>query len=241
MIIIYILKSIIYYIERIIKNMLTTYDIFIRLFVALILGGLIGIEREGIRRPAGLRTHILVCVSSALVMLSGIYLSDAFVNRASVDPARLGAQVISGIGFLGAGTILKGSSGVKGLTTAASLWSVAGIGIACGIGFYWGAIICTALILFALMVFANIEKFVKTRARALYIEISCENELDSLDKIVNALNDMKIKIKNLETTILNNKSTLELRFLAILPRACKPQEIINTISNIAGINSIKME
>ena len=143
--------------------MLSIYEIFIRLFIALILGGIIGIEREGIRRPAGLRTHILVCIGSSLVMLSGIYLSDIFVNRASIDPSRLGAQVISGIGFLGAGTILKVNSGVKGLTTAASLWSVAGIGIACGIGFYWGAIICTLLILFSLMAFGKIERYIKIR------------------------------------------------------------------------------
>ena len=221
--------------------MLNIYEIFIRLFVALILGGLIGIEREGIRRPAGLRTHILVCVSSALIMLSGIYLSDAFVNRSTVDPARLGAQVISGIGFLGAGTILKGNSGVKGLTTAASLWSVAGIGIACGIGFYLGAIICTSLILFALMVFGKIEKFIKKRDHALYIEILCENQSNNLDKVINAFNKKNIDIKNMETNILDNKSTLQLKFLAVLPRGSKPQVIISDITHIDGINSIKIE
>lgn len=221
--------------------MLNIYEIFIRLFVALMLGGLIGIEREGIRRPAGLRTHILVCVSSALVMLSGIYLSDVFANINSIDPARLGAQVISGIGFLGAGTILKGSSGVKGLTTAASLWSVAGIGIACGIGFYWGAIICTALILFALMIFGKIEKFIKSRDHALYIEILCENQSSNLEKIIDTFNKKNIGIKNMDTTILNNKSMLELKFIAILPRGSKPQVIINEITHIDGINSIKIE
>ncbi len=221
--------------------MLSNDEIFIRLFVALVLGGLIGIEREGIRRPAGLRTHILVCLSSALVMLSGIYLSDAFAGRVSVDPARLGAQVVSGIGFLGAGTILKGSNGVKGLTTAASLWSVAGIGIACGIGFYWGAIICTALILFALMIFGKIEIFIKTRDHVLNIEIVCENDLVNLEKITDNLKSKNIKMKNIETTILNNKSIFEIKFLAILPRGSKSHEIISEISRINGITSIKID
>ncbi len=221
--------------------MLSIYEIFIRLFIALILGGIIGIEREGIRRPAGLRTHILVCIGSSLVMLSGIYLSDIFINRASIDPSRLGAQVISGIGFLGAGTILKVNSGVKGLTTAASLWSVAGIGIACGIGFYWGAIICTLLILFSLMVFGKIERYIKTRDHELCIEILCENKSDNLEKIIKALNEKNIIIKNMETTILKSENLLELNFVATLPRDCKPQEIVSKITHIEGINNMKVE
>lgn len=221
--------------------MLSVYEIFIRLFIALILGGIIGIEREGIRRPAGLRTHILVCIGSSLVMLSGIYLSDIFISRASIDPSRLGAQVISGIGFLGAGTILKVNSGVKGLTTAASLWSVAGIGIACGIGFYWGAIICTLLILFSLMAFGKIERYIKIRDHELCIEILCENKSDNLEKIINSLNKKNIIIRNMETTILKSENLLELNFVTTLPRDCKPQEIVSEITNIDGINNIRIE
>ncbi len=221
--------------------MLSIYEIFVRLFIALILGGIIGIEREGIRRPAGLRTHILVCIGSSLVMLSGIYLSDIFINIASIDPSRLGAQVISGIGFLGAGTILKVNSGVKGLTTAASLWSVAGIGIACGIGFYWGAIICTLLILFSLMVFGKIERYIKARDHELFIEILCENKSDNLEKIIKTFNEKNIIVKNMETTILKSENLLQLSFVTTLPRDCKPQEIVSEITHIEGINNIKME
>ncbi len=219
--------------------MLGIYEIFLRLFIALILGGLIGFEREGIRRPAGLRTHILVCVSSALIMLSGIYLSDIYINRATIDPSRLGAQVVSGIGFLGAGTILKGSSGVKGLTTAASLWSVAGIGIACGIGFYWGALICTVLILIALMVFGKIERFIKIRDYSL--SILCDDESGNLENIVNKLKDKNILIKNLETTIIKSEKMLEMRFLAVFPRNSSPQRIIEEVTHIDGIHNIKIE
>lgn len=223
------------------KSMLGIYEIFVRLFVAMILGGLIGIEREGIRRPAGLRTHILVCISSSLIVLSGIFLSYSFIDTVSIDPSRLGAQVISGIGFLGAGTILKVNNGVKGLTTAASLWSVAGIGIACGMGFYWGAIICTTLILFSLLVFGRIERFIKTRDHELCLEISCENKSNNLEEIINAINEKKINIKSMDTNILKSENLLELIIVVALPRDSKPQEIISEIAHINGIKNIKVE
>lgn len=112
--------------------------------------GIIGFEREHVHRPAGFRTHILVCVGSALVMITSEYIYYNFSSHVNTDPARLGAQVISGIGFLGAGTIIKEGISVKGLTTAASLWAVSCIGIAVGIGFYVGAFIATACIFLTL-------------------------------------------------------------------------------------------
>lgn len=222
-------------------DLLGIQEIFIRLFTSLLLGGLIGIEREGIRRPAGLRTHILVCISSSLIMLSGIYLSDIFVSRAAIDPSRLGAQVISGIGFLGAGTILKINSGVRGLTTAASLWSVAGIGIACGIGFYSGAILCTVLILFSLMVFGKIERLIKSRSHDLWLEILCENSSGELGRIGTALGDKEIHIRSMETNILKSNSLLELRMMIILPKNIKSEEIISMLTYIDGVKSVKIE
>ncbi|MDF2988017.1 MAG: putative rane protein [Eubacterium sp.] len=124
----------------------------LRLLAACLLGGIIGFEREHVHRPAGLRTHILVCVGSALVMITSEFIYYHYSSHVNVDPARLGAQVISGIGFLGAGTIIKEGISVKGLTTAASLWAVSCVGIAVGIGFYSGAIIATVIIFLILVV-----------------------------------------------------------------------------------------
>ena len=129
--------------------------IIMRLLLALVLSGLIGMEREKKSRPAGLRTHVLVCVSSALVMLTSKYISDEI---GGTDPARLGAQVISGIGFLGAGTILRQGVSIKGLTTAASLWAVACMGLAIGVGFYEGAIVVAIIIYFSLFLLRKFEK-----------------------------------------------------------------------------------
>lgn len=221
--------------------MLTNQEMFIRLLIALLLGGLIGIEREGIRRPAGLRTHILVCISSALIMLSGIYLSSMYIDKASIDPSRLGAQVISGIGFLGAGTILKVNNGVKGLTTAASLWSVAGIGLACGIGFYSGAIVCTILILLSLKVFGKIERFIKNKSHESWLEIVCENNPGKLGKIGTVLGNEEIQIKQIELNNLYNNDRIEIKLLISLPKNIKLEEVINLITYIDGVKSVKIE
>lgn len=121
-----------------------------RLLLAMLLGGLLGTEREYRHRPAGLRTYMIVCVASALVMLTGEFI---FTRYDTGDPTRLAAQVISGIGFLGAGTIVVTSRQVTGLTTAAGLWASACIGLAAGAGYYLGAILCGVLVIVIMTVF----------------------------------------------------------------------------------------
>lgn len=120
-------------------------EIFRRLLVALLLGGLIGLERQLHRHHAGLRTHILVSLGSCLIMLTSMYIFDIYHTRAVVDPARIAAGVITGIGFLGAGAIIQERECVRGLTTAASLWVAAAIGLAVGCGFYQAAAFTAAL------------------------------------------------------------------------------------------------
>ena len=126
--------------------MLSDFVVVIRLVLAAVLGGLVGFEREKHnKRIAGFRTHILVCLGSALIMLTSIYMFEVFSGMAPVDPARIAAGVITGIGFLGAGTIIRSNASVTGLTTAASLWTISGIGLAVGCGFYMAA--CAATII----------------------------------------------------------------------------------------------
>ena len=118
-------------------------DSAFKLVLAAVCGGFIGYERQHSHRPAGFRTHILVAVGAALVMITSSFLTDQYQEVMQIDPTRMSAQVISGIGFLGAGTILREGFSVKGLTTAASLWAVSCVGIAVGSGFYAGALIAT--------------------------------------------------------------------------------------------------
>jgi putative Mg2+ transporter-C (MgtC) family protein len=138
-------------------------DSIIKILLAVIVGGIIGLERESINRPAGFRTHILVCVASALIMDVNIKLIVGYVNA---DPVRMGAQVISGMGFLGAGTIIKEGVTVKGLTTAAGLWSVACLGLVIGAGYYMLALFAVAVMWVTLKIFSRFDtKINKSKRR----------------------------------------------------------------------------
>lgn len=158
--------------------------IILRLSMAVILGGIIGFERGRAGRPAGLRTHILVCLGSTLAVMTNQYV---FQKYGIGDPTRLGAQVISGIGFLGAGTIIvTGRHQVKGLTTAAGLWATACMGLAIGIGFYKAAIFACFLIAFATIVLHRLDNVMLTKSKILdvYIEFRKSTAITSvLDKI----------------------------------------------------------
>jgi len=138
--------------------MTSNLQILIKLSLSLLLSGAIGFERELHKKDAGLRTHILVCVGSCLMMLTSLYIFDIYKEAVSLDPVRLAAGVITGIGFLGAGTIIRSGEAVRGLTTAATLWLVSGVGLAIGCGFYSGAIFTTILTLFALLILGKFEK-----------------------------------------------------------------------------------
>ncbi|MFA9379807.1 MAG: MgtC/SapB family protein [Acetanaerobacterium sp.] len=161
-------KELLQYLKEV--NLLST---FVRLFLAVILGGVIGMERGRRKQAAGFRTHILVCVGATLAMITNQYIFQ-FITDGVGDPARIGAQVISGIGFLGAGTILiTGRQQIKGLTTAAGLWASAAMGLALGIGFYSGALIGCLFIVFVITFLHRFEeRFYKSaRVVRLYIEI----------------------------------------------------------------------
>lgn len=167
-------------------------SIMIRMVLALFCGGIIGYDREKKGRPAGFRTHILVCIGSTLVMLTSQFIIT--VLKMSTDPTRLGAQVISGIGFLGAGTILITSKQhVKGLTTAAGLWACACMGLAIGIGFYEGAIIGCVFILASMKVLQGFESILLSKSNILeiYIEVSCVEGIGEVLELIKE-DDMSI-------------------------------------------------
>lgn len=138
--------------------MLTDMQIIGRLTLSVVLSGLIGLERQIHRHSAGLRTHILVSLGSCLIMLTSLYVFDIYNSKVPLDPTRIAAGVITGIGFLGAGAIIRDNVGIRGLTTAASLWVVAGIGLAVGCGFYTAAGFASALALTVLFFLRHFEE-----------------------------------------------------------------------------------
>jgi putative Mg2+ transporter-C (MgtC) family protein len=137
--------------------MITDTQMLWRLLLAAVLGGIVGLERELHEKAAGFRTHILVCLGSCIVMITSMHIFEIYKGIADVDPSRIAAQVVSGIGFLGAGTIIRSRTSVIGLTTAASLWSIAAVGLAIGSGLYLVAFFSVILILLCLLVLNKIE------------------------------------------------------------------------------------
>ena len=184
----------------------------IRLTLATILGGVIGWEREHTNRPAGLRTHEVVCIGSTLCMIVSEFVSEKYGQV--IDPTRIGAQVISGIGFLGAGTIIKEGFSVKGLTTAASLWCVACIGLALGSGFYSGAMIATLFIYCTLII---MKKFLIQHTSTRVISLL----VDHVDPVYQEANDLfkrfKCTVYSTQVAISEDGETKELRFLISSP------------------------
>lgn len=161
---------------------LTVTEIVLRVLIAVAIGGLIGLERGMKNRPAGLRTYMLVCVGACVVMLTNQYTYQVYQVG---DPVRMGAQVISGIGFLGAGTIIVTSRNqIKGLTTAAGLWTAGGIGLAIGIGLYEVAIASSAAVFIILTVLHQLDFRVRKKAHILeaYVELDQQTHLGNFLK-----------------------------------------------------------
>lgn len=212
--------------------------IVFRMVLACILGGIIGYERENTHRPAGFRTHILVCVGSALVMVTSEYISHAFRGLGNTDPARLGAQVISGIGFLGAGTIIREGFAVKGLTTAASLWAVSCVGIAAGIGFYQGAVVATILIFCTLIGLKRLEEHFtrKNNYEVLYIEtVDIPGQLGLIGTVLGSYGAV---IKNIEFIRSDDKTHTILKLKVKLPEGISLKLLEADLAKIEGVMKV---
>jgi len=214
---------------------LTINEIILRIFVGFLLSGIIGIEREGINRPAGLRTHILVGTGSTLIMITGIFLAETYPDT---DAARLGAQVVSGIGFLGAGTIIKEGVSVRGLTTAASLWATAGIGLACGAGFLLPAVFTTAIVMFSLIFFQKLNRVLTSRRHEIRINVLCTNEPGQIGAIGTYLGNENVQIKQISIHDEQEKS-LRLKIVVRLPVTTTPVDIIEGLQTVDGIKEIE--
>ena len=221
----------------------------LRLIVAAILGGIVGMERGSGDRPAGFRTHILVCVGSALFMLVSIY---GFDNIAPVttnleddigtrrDTARIAAQVVSGIGFLGAGTILHEGLTIKGLTTAASLWIVSAIGLAVGSGMYLLSTVATMLTMLTLVTFRTWEKrFAGTRSDRRFIRVVTRNTPGIITEITAFLSDCGIKVKTLNVKTDNKNGNIILELYLKIDRTIDMVEVADGIQNIDGVLALE--
>lgn len=220
---------------------LNVVSISLRILLSILIGGILGVERGRKNRPAGLRTYILVCLGSALVMMTNQYV---YVTFETGDPVRLGAQVISGIGFLGAGTIIVTvRSQVKGLTTAACLWTSAAIGLAIGIGFYSGAIICTLLVYAGMTVMHRLEwTFIsKSRVMDFFAEFS---SMQDVGRFIRNLREQNITVSNVELNKKNNRpgednDLIGVIFTVKMERTVHHAKMIELFSECPGVKFIE--
>ncbi len=215
----------------------TLYDLNIisisfRIFLSMVCGGLIGLERSRKNRPAGFRTYMIVCLSSALVMMTNQFI---YINFSGSDPARLGAQVISGIGFLGAGTIIVTSrSQVKGLTSAAGLWASACLGLAIGIGFYYGAVIVALAVFLIITLFKKFDSLLTSTNKMITVYTSFSS-IEHFDRFIVYCLESGYKIHDIDIT--KDPSLREVTVIAII--LLESEKRLNHIEAIQKFSSFE--
>jgi putative Mg2+ transporter-C (MgtC) family protein len=211
------------------------WETLARLLLAFVLGGVVGFERESVDKPAGFRTHILVCVGAALFALVS---REGFFGSGA-DPARVASNIVVGIGFLGAGTIFRTGGSVQGLTTAASLWTVAAIGTATGIGYYVGAMGATVIVIGVLTFMKSLERRLPRRGAGRCVVLMADVP-GQLGKIGTALGGMGVNIDHVEfTEKIDQKVLLDMQLR--LPLRITRDDVLALLGEIEGVDEARWE
>lgn len=221
-------------------RLLTLESVALRMFLAVLCGGIIGLERTFRRRPAGFRTHMLICLGAAMTTLTSQFL--ALHMNYDTDAARLGAQVVAGIGFIGAGTIIvTRHQRVRGLTTAAGMWTAAIVGLSLGAGFYEGGITVTVLILVAELVFSKVERLALRKSPEINLYIRYDDSA-AMERILNSLRDNGIKVISMEITREqgSEKHRANAIFLLRLNKRVSKRKLPGHLSEIEGVASVEV-
>ena len=213
----------------------------LRLALGFIAGGIIGIERSSRRQVAGLRTHILICTGSTLLMLLSIYLPQTFNPLRTSDPGRIAAQVVSGIGFLGAGAIIRLGNNVRGLTTAASLWFVAALGLIIGSGLFLIAGIAIVLALFALTILSLLERRLFPLERFKLLEISYRNNSPSTKEALDLIKGSGIRIQSIDVNQGAGEKGTKLRLLVRIPNTVDIASTARAIKGSGDVNKVEIK
>jgi len=216
-----------------------------QLALAAALGGAVGLEREYHGRAAGFRTHLLVCVGACLVMILSIHFERVFGRLSGqgavrVDPARLAYSVMGGIGFLGAGAIIKSGITIRGLTTAASLWCIAAIGLACGFATYALALFTAALVLFSLLVLNSIERRIEGHWYKM-IRVTCENRPDEIEDIGRLLESENVRILDVDFDYNGKDQTVTITYSVRFRDRSMAPRIYRLLSARAGLSSVRVD
>ena len=211
----------------------TYWAVALRIVAAVIIGGLLGLERGMKNRPAGLRTYMLVCTGACLVMLTNQYVCQVFGTG---DPTRMAAQVVSGIGFLGAGTIIvTRHSQIKGLTTAAGLWTAAGVGLALGVGFYEAAVLGSLAAFTVMTLLQRMDNRMHSTTKRLDVCLELENQLSLVD-FLRQVRELSLEIGNVERENGTGEAGVRCYTATIkAAKRCNHVELMDTIREIPGV------
>jgi putative Mg2+ transporter-C (MgtC) family protein len=222
--------------------MISEVQIILRVLVGAALGAVIGLERERDNQPAGLRTHMILVIGATLAMVLSVNLGYLYARPGTpADPARLAAQVISGIGFLGAGAILRYGFNVKGLTTATSLWTMAIVGLTVGAGYYLVGVVTTAIMLLVLGLLNVIEnRFVRTSV-ARFISVQADYRKGVVKEIRKKVNEFVDDLISFNIQKHYKSKRLRIQIVARIPKDQKLEELIDGLSDVEGVRNLKVE
>jgi len=227
---------------------LTGQDVFspltamARLLAAMLAGFIIGYEREKHYQPAGLRTHMVLALGAALIMLVSIYIPYLFnKTNPNADPGRISAQVISGIGFLGAGAILRYGLNVKGLTTAASIWTTSGIGLAIGAGLYFLGLAGAVLLVVILQVFDRIEDRIFEQRHWRTLTVAFGSSRPGAGKVIGTIKDFDLKIKHMSVLEKVEKNMTEVTVSCWMDEKFSSEELFKKIKKLGNIKTVSLD
>lgn len=221
--------------------MISDVDTAIRLILSIVLGGIVGYERQASNKAAGLRTHVLVCMGSCMIMILSVNVYYTVEGQTNADPARLAAQVISGIGFLGAGTIMKEGPLVTGLTTAASIWVVSAIGLAVGFGYYSGAIMATLLAFATLSLLYQLEKRLRARSR-IRLVVTIANDRSKIEELCQTLRVLSAEVNDICVEESSSGEELKVTFQLSMRGGRDQMALLRkTFYNLRGVRDVLTE
>ena len=220
---------------------LTHFDMFIRLGASFIAGAIIGFERSSRRQVAGLRTHILICMGSTLLTLISIYLPQQYNPLKTSDPSRIAAQVVSGIGFLGAGAIIRLGNNVRGLTTAASLWFIAALGITIGAGMFVIAGVAIVFGLITLIFLYHFEKKLFPVKRLKLLEVYYKDSIVNTREVMDIIKSSAIEIQSIDVNQGSKSKGTRIRLLVLIPNTIDIAVTARSIKALPNVGKVEIK
>ena len=210
--------------------------IFLRLLLSALLGGIVGMEREWRNQPAGLRTHLILSLGAALTTVVSLEMG----SRTGSDPARIAANIVTGIGFLGAGVIFRYGISVRGLTTAASIWTTGGIGMAVGAGVYWGAFVATGFLLLSLVILRRIEPLLMSGRGSRSVHISARSTPGLMKDVEDVFDGFGATVNSLDFRRDHSLGRIEIRAVLDTPPNSRPVDLANALWQVEEIIEVEV-